>query len=177
MIDRKLLPVLISLGFGAPLSGFAAEPSHRCSAIDDASQRLACYDAAFGRPAGATTVAITPKPALAPAATATATATAAVDPVAQQRAEFGLSDAAKKARDPQQSAQAESITDKLATLGQRPTGELVFNLQNGQVWLQIESDSRTRVKAGDTVTIRRGALGSFLLVGPDRMPVRVRRAR
>jgi len=59
MIDRKLLPVLISLGFGAPLSGFAAEPSHRCSAIDDASQRLACYDAAFGRPAGATTVAIT----------------------------------------------------------------------------------------------------------------------
>ena len=177
MIDRKLLPVLISLGFGAPLSGFAAEPSHRCSAIDDASQRLACYDAAFGRPAAATTVSITPTPALAPAATATATATAAVDPVAQQRAEFGLSDAAKKARDPQQSAQAESITDTLAELGRRPTGELVFSLQNGQVWLQIEADTRTRVKAGDTVTIRKGALGSFLLVGPDRVSVRVRRAR
>ena len=175
MIDRKLLPVLISLGFGAPLSGVAAEPSHPCSAIDDASQRLVCYDAAFGRPAGATTVAITPTPAL--AAAATATATAAVDPVAQQRAEFGLSDAAKKARDPQQAAQAESITDTLAKLGQRPTGELVFNLQNGQVWLQIESDTRTRVKAGDTVTVRKGALGSFLLVGPDRVPVRVRRAR
>jgi len=174
MIDRKLLPVLISLGFGAPLSGVAAEPSHPCSAIDDASQRLACYDAAFGRPAGATTVTITPKPALAPATTATA---AAVDPVAQQRAEFGLSDAAKKARDPQQAAQAESITDTLAALGQRPTGELVFNLQNGQVWMQIESDTRTRVKAGDTVTIRKGALGSFLLVGPDRVSVRVRRAR
>ena len=175
MIDRKLLPVLISLGFGTPLSGVAAEPSHPCSAIDDASQRLACYDAAFGRPAGATTVAITPTPALAPAATATATA--AADPVAQQRAEFGLSDAAKKARDPQQSAQAESITDTLAELGQRPTGELVFNLQNGQVWLQIEADTRTRVKAGDTVTIRKGALGSFLLVGPDRVSVRVRRVR
>ena len=174
MIDRKLLPVLISLGFGAPLSGVAAEPSHPCSAIDDASQRLACYDAAFGRPAAATTVSITPTPALAPA---TATATAAVDPVAQQRAEFGLSDAAKKARDPQQSAQAESITDTLAVLGQRPTGELVFNLQNGQVWLQIEADTRTRVKAGDTVTIRKGALGSFLLVGPDRVSVRVRRAK
>jgi hypothetical protein len=177
MIDRKLLPVLISLGFGAPLSGVAAEQSHPCSAIDDASQRLACYDAAFGRPAAATTVSITPAPALAPAATATATATAAVDPVAQQRAEFGLSDAAKKARDPQQSTQAESITDTLAELGQRPTGELVFNLQNGQVWLQIEADTRTRVKAGDTVTIRKGALGSFLLVGPDRVSVRVRRAR
>ena len=176
MIDRKLLPVLISLGFGAPLSGVAAEPSHPCSAIDDASQRLVCYDAAFGRPAGTTTVTITPQPALAPATTAT-TATAAADPVAQQRAEFGLSDAAKKARDPQQAAQAESITDTLAELGQRPTGELVFNLQNGQVWLQIEADTRTRVKAGDTVTIRKGALGSFLLVGPDRVSVRVRRAR
>ena len=173
MIDRKWLPVLISLGFGTPLSGVAAEPSHPCSAIDDASQRLVCYDAAFGRPAGTTTVTITPKPALAPATTATA----AANPVAQQLAEFGLSDAAKKARDPQQAAQAESITDTLAKLGQRPTGELVFNLQNGQVWLQIESDTRTRVKAGDTVTIRKGALGSFLLVGPDRVPVRVRRAR
>lgn len=176
MIDRKLLPVLIALGCAAPAGVVAEEQSHRCAAIVDASQRLDCYDAAFGRPA-ASTDAIRSAPAATPAATAPATAIAAVDPVAQQRAEFGLSEAAKKARDPQQSAQADSITDTLATLGQRPTGELVFNLQNGQVWMQIEASTRTRVKAGDTVTIRRGALGSFLLVGPDRMPVRVRRAR
>ncbi len=177
MIDRKLLHVLIALGCGAPLSGVAADPSQGCSTIDDASRRLDCYDKAFGRPAAATTGAIRSVPAVVPAATATAAATAAVDPVAQQRAEFGLSEAAKKARDPQQAAQAESITDTLATLGHRPTGELVFNLQNGQVWMQIDSGTRTRVKAGDMVTIRKGALGSFLLVGPDRMPVRVRRAR
>lgn len=177
MIDRKLLPVLIALGCGAPLSSVAAEQSHSCSVIDDASQRLDCYDAVFGRPAAATTDPVSPVPAVTPTVTATTTVAATADPVAQQRAEFGLSEAAKKARDPQQSAQAESITDTLTTLGQRPTGELVFNLQNGQVWMQIEAGTRTRVKAGDTVTIRKGALGSFLLVGPDRMPVRVRRTR
>ena len=52
-----------------------------------------------------------------------------------------------------------------------------MTLADGQVWAQIDSDDRSRVKQGDTVTIRKGSLGSFLLLGPDRIAVRVRRLR
>ncbi|MBS0417404.1 MAG: hypothetical protein JSR66_06805 [Proteobacteria bacterium] len=46
-------------------------------------------------------------------------------------------------------------------------------LDNGQTWRLIESDPR--VRPGDTVTIKRAALGSYLLVTPSRRSYRVER--
>jgi hypothetical protein len=52
------------------------------------------------------------------------------------------------------------------------------SLADGQVWSQVESDdSRSRVKVGDTITIRKATLGSYLLIGPDRIAVRVKRVK
>jgi hypothetical protein len=93
------------------------------------------------------------------------------------RDEFGLSEADKRALDPAKSPQPQNMTDAVASIGRRPTGEMIFTLRNGQVWMQIEAETRSRVKAGDEVTIRKGSLGSFLLVGPDRLAVRVRRVK
>jgi hypothetical protein len=56
------------------------------------------------------------------------------------------------------------ITAKVTAIDKRPRGELVFTLDNGQVWMQKEVGGFLPVKAGDSVTVRAGALGSFRLV-------------
>jgi hypothetical protein len=59
----------------------------------------------------------------------------------------------------------------------KPHGELVVTLENGQVWAEIQTSSGARVKAGDRVTIKPGALGSFLLVAPNGRSTKVTRVR
>ena len=90
--------------------------------------------------------------------------------------DFGLTEAAKRARDPQQEM-LESITGTVAAVGRRPDGELTVTLENGQVWTQVTVDQRARVAAGDTVTIKKAALGSHLLVTQGRYATRVRRVK
>jgi hypothetical protein len=46
-------------------------------------------------------------------------------------------------------------------------------LDNGQTWEFTETDPR--VRPGDTVTIKRAALGSFLMLTPSRHSYRVER--
>lgn len=56
-------------------------------------------------------------------------------------------------------------------------GVFVVTLDNGQVWIQSERDSRIQIAAQDTVTIRRGSLGSHLLSGKQGIAARVKRLR
>lgn len=58
----------------------------------------------------------------------------------------------------------------------RADGSHSFVMQDGQVWIQIQPARIPNVRVGDTVTIRRAAMGSFMLVS-DRggTPHRVRR--
>jgi hypothetical protein len=171
----------------------AAEPGHPCAGIVGDAGRLACYDAAFGRPtAGSRDAATTPEASVttgaAPAGTSneptvatgagSAATTAAL--AEQARKDFGLSDSAKRARDPEEArvTQPESVTAAVVQIGRRPYGDLVVTLDNGQVWQQAEvTDTSVRLKTGDTVTIRKAALGSFVLLAPSRMTLRVRRVR
>jgi hypothetical protein len=46
-------------------------------------------------------------------------------------------------------------------------------LENGQTWRLIEPDPR--VRPGDAVTIKRAALGSYLLLTPSRRSYRIER--
>jgi hypothetical protein len=51
-------------------------------------------------------------------------------------------------------------------------------LENDQVWEQAEIvTTKARLKPGDVVTIRKAALGSYTLLTPSRMVIRVRRVR
>lgn len=59
----------------------------------------------------------------------------------------------------------------------RGDGKFVFSLGNGQVWAQTELNTRIVVRVGDTVRIRAGALGSFLLSNEAGIATRVRRLR
>ncbi|BAO44702.1 hypothetical protein [Thiolapillus brandeum] len=42
-------------------------------------------------------------------------------------------------------------------------GQRILYLDNDQVWRQVGNSSQPRLKSGDTITIERGALGSFVL--------------
>jgi hypothetical protein len=158
----------------------SSDAVQRCAGIADDRARLACYDSLFGRPA-APEPAVASSVAEAPAAGAAA-ATAAVAPAAapsNPAADFGLSEAAKRAREPEQSREQfpDSVTGTIAKIGRKPAGEFVVTLENGQVWTQLQVDVRARVAVGDTVTIKKAALGSYMLVTASRYATRVRRVR
>jgi hypothetical protein len=169
--------VLLPLAFAALAAQAASSDApQRCAEIGDDFARLACYDAIFRKPVASAASTAVPAAAAAPAAaTGTAAASAATNP----EADFGLTEAAKRARDPQKAQQEmpESITGAVAAVGRRPAGELTVTLENGQVWTQVMVDQRARVAVGDTVTIKKAALGSHLLVTQGRYATRVQRVK
>ena len=157
----------------------AGDPSHPCAAVDDPPERLACYDQAFPRPDGAA-VAAAPEAAQVVQQAPGRAVERAPEPKAPAAAEtveeFGLNRAQLQARDPERvSTRIERIEATVTEVRYRPSGERVITLDNGQVWLQTEVTARGPLRAGDTVAIRRAALGSFQLVTPGRVALRVRR--
>jgi hypothetical protein len=56
-------------------------------------------------------------------------------------------------------------------------GVFVASLDNGQAWIQTERDSRVQLEVGQTVTVRRASLGSFMLSGEQGIAARVRRLK
>lgn len=70
----------------------------------------------------------------------------------------------------------ERIESRVLTVEHGHDGKRRFTLENGHVWTQTDANG-VRVKAGDTVQVRRGTMGSYLLVAPNGVTLRVRRAR
>ncbi|WP_133405732.1 hypothetical protein [Parashewanella tropica] len=56
----------------------------------------------------------------------------------------------------------ERLTLTVARVTKNPYGAMKISFTNNQTWKQIDS-RRFRIKKGDTVYIKKGALGSFLL--------------
>lgn len=141
------------------IRALASDDTHPCAAVAEPDERLACYDAAYSRPA---------------AAPAPEQADDAVPAIANN--EFGLSEAELRERDPERArAVLQSIEARVVAQRRRADGAIEITLDNGQTWLQLERTRSLRVRDGDRVTIRRAALGSFLLVTPARALIRVRR--
>ncbi len=146
-----------------------AETLAHCVGIDAADARLACYDAAAGRPAQPAATARMREAAPAAAAATVAPPTGAArndDP-----ANFGLTPAQRKTEPVGPSV----IQAHIAGLSTDRIGNAIVTLDNGQTWILGDNDSRLEV--GQTVTIKRAALGSFLMTTPDRHSYRVRRSR
>jgi len=156
-------PVIAILAALASTAGAAEpeRPTHACAVVRNDTDRLACYDATFGRPADAEPIA--------PAA----------DPATPVLRDFGFSEAEKLARYPDEKRELalEQIDARITAIGRRATGEAVITLDNGQVWLQAESLSAARLRVGDQVVIRKAALGSFQLLTPGKIAMRVRRVK
>lgn len=144
---------------GAPVAGSALQA---CAVIAAPAPRLACYDQLAGRPASpATAAAAVAAPVQAPVAAAGKAATT------PQQA-FGL----YAAEHPALSAPA-SLSTKVVGMGSSANGRPTVALEGGQLWELEQADPL--LADGDLVTIKRGALGSFLLTTPNGRTHRVRR--
>jgi hypothetical protein len=71
----------------------------------------------------------------------------------------------------------DSVTAAIKSLDRRRDGKFVVTLDNTQVWAQSEFNSQADVQVGDAITVRRGALGSYLLVTKAGIGTRVKRVK
>jgi regulator of protease activity HflC (stomatin/prohibitin superfamily) len=132
------------------------------SKVADA-ERLACYDAVVGsmnaearRASEAREAEAKVAAAAAAAAAATAAEAAAAKAEADRQAGFGKAASAAESVAEIQAAITEVLRDS--------SGKSVFVLDNGQIWRQADGFNLPGVKVGTSVTVKRGALGSFRLV-------------
>lgn len=164
---QVLLPSWLAIVLWAG-NAVAAEPAvpeslRACAAIPVDAERHACYDREMAR--------LVPGAAGAGAAAAAASAKAAPPLTAEQR--FGLSPGQEVA----QAAKAEplqSLDAKVASVSEISNGRIVINLDNGQVWRQVDTDVRITLKPGDAVSIKRNAMGSYWL-SSEKRSIRVKR--
>ena len=128
------------------------EEARACAAQSDDAHRLACYDREIGRLIAKEPHAAAVAPAKAPA----------------PEASFGArgSEVARK-QEQASPPQPGNLTAKIAKVDQRPRGERVMTLDNGQVWVERSAASFFPVKVGDQITIQAGTLGSYRLQLPS----------
>ena len=151
--SRKLVSIALGTALAAAGTLFAAETAqHPCALVRDNTDRLACYDQAFGKPA---------------------------EPVAAPETQFGYTEqeARRQAGKTPESEGTDSITAAVTSLDRKSDGKFVVTLDNTQVWSQSEYNSQADVAIGDTVTVRRGAFGSYLLVTKAGIGTRVKRVK
>jgi hypothetical protein len=150
-----------------------------CRAEQDAQRRLACFDAVADR---LEAVSAQPQGAsgAAPAVAASEAAAAAAPAITATSAEetFGVR-GGTLARETEEAAapKLENLTAIVTSLESRGHGELVFTLDNGQVWMQKQAVDYFPVKVGDTVRVKSRALGSFQLVTASGQATRVTRVK
>jgi hypothetical protein len=176
-------------------SAAAAAPSNedmaRCAVIPAPDSRLACYDALAHRPAdkvpsaaAKSTPAPAPIPVPAPTSVPAPAATAAAAPaaaaaqapvsaaaIAADPKNFGLTPAQQHTAD----LGPKSIAAHISIVSSDQLGRTLVVLDSGETWTVMNNDGRLR--SGDAVTIKRAALGSFLMMTPSNHSYRVRRLK
>jgi hypothetical protein len=141
----------------------ADEPADRvppelrtCASIQRNAERLACFDRAIAVLAagkdGAALTAATPE------------------------SSFGLVSRAREtaAKAENEAGDLQSVQSTVKAFSRSADGSIVIHLDNGQSWRQL-SGGDTLLKAGDSVTITRAALGSFQMSVPSGRSTKVRR--
>lgn len=151
-----------------------------CADETDALKRVSCYDrevARYRTPPAAATVSPGSTPNPAPTTPAPTTPEAAVP--APSAADFGMNGELKRKQRSAtpQPAKLDKLTARVGSISNRPTGEAIYTLEGGQVWVEAESGSHLPLHPGEEVTIKRGALGAFYLSSAEVRGLRVKRVR
>ncbi len=185
------IPALLCMSMAAWSAAPTAVDLAHCAAIAAPSARLACYDALAGRAPDRAAVADVAAPAApaaspasaapaapaAPAANLATPAAAARSPTppaapANDTQNFGLS-AAQLHPTPAGPPAITAHIEKL--IGSVGTGRPTVVLEGGQTWVFTEMLDDPRLGPGDLVTIKRAALGSFMMTTPSKHQYHVRR--
>jgi hypothetical protein len=182
LLAALCLPAAVIAAEGGSSAPVPQSALHACAIIAAATERLACYDQLSGRtaPSGNAPLAATPPsvaPALgsaaaatAPSVTSAAAATGTPSAIAAPES-FGLYSAEHPAPPPA----SRSFTARVEALGGSASGHMTVALEGGALWELDEGDPLLAV--GDTVNIRRAALGSFIMETPSKRIHRVHRLR
>jgi hypothetical protein len=179
-LNRAAMKWLLFLLVAIPLSAaVSADPPNSlsgqvlaCRGMVPDTARLACFD----RMAATVTSRVSPAPR--PSRPAAPAVKDALDP---QRT-FGLSHAAIVAREASaagvRAEEPSHIAARVVRIVHAPDRGAIFDLDNGQVWKQLDPDGTdVFAKAGDSVDISRGLLGSYWLVTTSHQRFNVTRLR
>lgn len=170
---RACLPLLL---LAAPVAA-SGQPNdaavarfNECAAVQDDAQRLACFDRvtrevrAAARPQG-----VTAPSSPAPAPTQQVR-------VQQEREDFGLDVRQREARRPEPVRKIDRVTARVAAARPFGAGLWAFMLEDGAIWeLKETNPAFSPPKRGDTVRIRRGMMGGYLLYVGGQPSMRVAR--
>jgi hypothetical protein len=133
-----------------------------CAALKADAERLACYDREVPRLLSApTTTAPT-------AASVAASAAAAPGPTPEQRFGLATEKLSEKYPVPKESAPLRDLTAHVLHSTRLPSGNFLIELDNDQVWWQIDTDVNLHLRTGAAVTIEPGAIGSYWLKSDGR---------
>jgi hypothetical protein len=119
----------------------------RCARESEQTQRLACFDAL---------VSSLPK---------------------IEADQFGMTADVAHKRNPEvfRPQRSEALTGKIVDLREGAQGQLIFTLDNGQVWAQVESRPSIHFAVGDAVHLEHGAMSSLWLAADRARKTRVKR--
>jgi hypothetical protein len=134
----------------------------RCNGIADQQARVTCYDDAARQAMNE--------------GAAPATSAAAPTPRLKPEDAFGLENV-EVARRPQRARPEElqEVSQPLVARLDDGRGYWLFRLANGSTWQMVERSVFEPPRAGQTVTIRRGLLGSYMMDFGKTVTVRVSR--
>lgn len=175
-MKKQLIPfvALLTITGTAQANEVNLQALQACTFVENDFNRLLCYDNVM---AGKSLSKLATKQQIeqpaaisaAPVAAAPVTAAASTQIVKTKNEDFGLEHKeVAKVNDDQISAIVKSVK-------KAPYGELIIELDNGQQWRQVGSDS-LRLKEQDVVVIERGVFNSFLLkVEGQNRSIRVKR--
>ena len=204
MLNKRLWLALFAAVATIPQAFAQTLPPSVIACADEADvlKRLSCYDREVARyrtppataasrgpsastapPSGATTSNSTParssaataRPTTPPAVAAPSSSTAA--DTATATAEFGMNGEIKRKDKTPDPPKLDKLTARIASIAQKPHGESIYSLEDGQVWEEAESEQHIPLHSGEEVTIKRGVLGAFYLSSAEVRGLRVRRVR
>jgi len=128
---------------------------YACADVQDDGARLRCFDAATARLREAQT-----------GGALVAVERAQIETLERQSFGFNLpslSNLLPNLNDDGADAERREVELVVERLIQSGPGRVTFVMSDGQQWAQVESQPVRNVRVGDTVRIRRAALGSYLL--------------
>lgn len=167
-----LAPAALSAGAAAATVSEAA--LRACAGLDSDADRLACYDHLAGRGVSGAAATAPDHSATASASTVTAAAAPAPPAPAPPSAQtFGLYGAEHPKPPP--AAAAASLEGRVASVGSSAGGRMTVLLEGGALWELDDADPL--LAAGETVTISRAVLGSYIMHTPSNRTHRARRLR
>lgn len=125
---------------------------YNCTAISEDAARLACFDEATARLRNAQAE-----------GSLVAVDQGQLETLRRESFGFSLPSIANLLPSRSEDVQ-EEVSVEVANVIRRGDGHSIFVMSDGQRWVLLESSAARNVRAGDTVRIRRAALGSFLLI-------------